>query len=166
MSTDTVNAGETLAGFARRHGFTRQRAHALKRRGLPLLEDGSVNSDEADQWLENNLNRERRQGTKAEPGSWRDEKDKADAQLKQLELRRREAELIERHAAEKAVYERAQLERHAWEGWTPAAASALAAELDVAEASAFSILDRLVREHLERLSEESLETLYDRRNRG
>ena len=160
MSTETVNAGETLASFARRHGFTRQRAHALKKRGLPLLEDGSVNSDEADQWLENNLDHHRREAQQqANNGSARERKEAADASLKELELRRRRGQLLERAAVERYVFELARGERDAWQTFAAHAAPQLASRLGVAEADAFEALDGLVREHLDQLSDVTLEDL-------
>ena len=162
MSTEAVNVGETLSAFARRHGFSRQRAHALKKRGLPVHADGSVNSDEADFWLEANLNQDRRPGRKATAGTWRDEKDRADALLKDLDLRRRQGDLIDRHEAAKAVQERAQAERHAWTTWAATAAAAIASELDVSEDTLFLALDAAVRDHLEQLANESLDVLHER----
>jgi len=159
MSTTHVNEGETLSAFARRHGFSRQRAHTLKKKGLPVLSDGSVNSDEADRWLEANINQDRRPGRKATSGTWKEEKERADALLRDLELRRRQGELIERADAERAAFERAQRERHAWQSWTATAAAWLASELGVPERDIFDRLDRLVRDHLDQLADEPMDNL-------
>lgn len=160
-STDTSTDSETLSAFARRHGFTRQRAHALKGRGLPILADGRVNPQEADAWLEQNLDRDRRPGRKAPAGSARDRKEAADAELKELELARRRGELVERAAVETAVFERARLERDGWLTWAAQAAPKLAAALGSHETETFTVLDRLVRERLQDLSDATLEGLGD-----
>lgn len=165
MSTTDVNAGETLAAFARRHGFTRQRAHKLKKRGLPVFDDGSVNSEEADRWLAENLDHGRReaqrQGSDGGGGNARERKEVADAKLKELRVAERNGELVRRVEVDRAVFERSRLERDGWLSWVAQAAPQLAADLDVDEQQAFASLDKLVRERLERLSETTLEVLRD-----
>ena len=75
-----------------------------------------------------------------------------EAQLRELELRKRSGELVDRAATERAIFERANIERDRWLGWIPRTASQLAVELDVDPTKLFGTLDRFVREHLVQLA--------------
>ena len=158
MSTAEVKGGETQKQFAERHGFTRQRAHQLVKKGLPTLENGRIDPEAADEWLEENLDHHRR-AQQQPPGAARERKEAADAALKELELRRRRSQLLERAAVERYVFELARGERDAWQTFAAHAAPQLASRLGVAEADAFEVLDGLVREHLDQLSDVTLEDL-------
>ena len=164
MSTNTSTEGETLTSFAARHGFTKQRAHVLKKRGLPLLESGRVNSADADTWIEKNVDKSRRHSPKADAGTSRDRKEAADAALKELELARRRGELVEAAAVDRAMFERARGDRDALLAWVASAAPALASELGTDAAATFSVLDRLIREHLERRADTPTEVNHDERD--
>ena len=161
MSIEASTEGESLTAFARRHGFTKQRAHALKKRGLPIFESGRVNSADADRWLLENLDHRKRRGNglKAEPGSAADRKLEADASIRELELAKRRGELVERAAVDRAVFELARRERDSWLSWAAQSAPDLAAALGVDETAVFTELDALVRRHLESLSQPVAEGL-------
>ena len=161
MSIEASTEGETLTAFAARHGFTKQRASNLKKRGLPVLASGRVNSADADRWLVENLDHRKRHGNglRAEPGSAKDRKDEADASIRELELAKRRGELVERAAVDKAVFELARRERDSWLSWAAQSAPDLAAALGADEVAVFTELDAMVRRHLESLSEPLAEGL-------
>jgi hypothetical protein len=67
------------------------------------------------------------------------------------ELRHSKArgDLVDRVAVERAIFERARLERDAWSSWVTRVTPELAADLRVDERTVFDALSRLVRRHLE-----------------
>src|SRR5258707_9032039 len=82
-----------------------------------------------------------------------------EAQLRELEFRKRSGELVDRAAAERAIFERANIERDRWLGWIPRAASQIAAEAEIDPTKLFGTLDRLVRDHLTQLAATPLKVL-------
>jgi len=161
-STTKDNRRVTRKELAEHYNISKPRVTQLVKRGLPVGDDNKIDLDEAERWMSKNLDRERRQGKPAEAGSWREAKEAMDAQLRELDLRRRQGELIDKTEAERAVMERAQAERRAWETWAATAAAHLASELDVSEDAMFRALDAAVRDHLAELSSESLDTFNER----
>lgn len=79
--------------------------------------------------------------------------------LLQIQRRKLEGELIERAAAQAAVYARAKAERDAHLAWLQRLTPVLAAELDVDPKLLFSRLDHHLREHLNDLSRLPLDVL-------
>ena len=80
------------------------------------------------------------------------------AELKHAQLR---GELVDRVEAERAIFERARLERDAWLSWVTRAAPELSVELRADERAVFIALDRLVRRNLEFLANTPLDVLSD-----
>src|SRR5262249_46953501 len=144
--------------FGRRIGVSRTRVSQLEKEGLPVREDGKVDFAKAKRWVEHNLDQHRREARKPNPSAMpstsetRGQKLAWEAQLRELEFRKRSGELVDRAATEEAIFERATAERDRWLGWIPRTASELAADLDVDPTKLFSTLDRLVRDHLTQLA--------------
>jgi len=155
------------AEFARRHGLSRGRVTQLAKQGLPVRGDGKIDPSAGDAWLADNLDSNKRKaGGGEDAGAQADKspraaKDAADAKLKELELARRQGQLIEREAARQAVFRRARVERDAWMSWVTRIAPALATELGVREDDLFAVLDREVRNHLETLADQPLDVIDD-----
>lgn len=87
----------------------------------------------------------------------REEKERERVRAMRLEYLRRSGRLVDREAAERAIFARARLERDAWLAFVSRSAPVLAAELGADERRAFQVLDRLVREQLDELATMALE---------
>lgn len=162
-------APDTLSkkGYAEHLGVTPGRVSQMIAAGLPMRPNGRIPVAEADDWYGANVDPNRAKATgKAgalPPDSPRAELERIKADRERLKLERETAALIDRKAAEKAIFERARAERDSWLSFVSRAAPDLAAELDADPARAFAALDRLVRDHLRDLSERPLgELTYDR----
>jgi hypothetical protein len=145
------------AEFGRRIGVSRPRVSQLAKDGLPVTADGKVDFAKAKRWVDRNLDQHRRFARKPDafPAPTTSETRSAklgwEAQLRELEFRKRSNELVDRAAAERAIFERANVERDRWLGWIPRAVSQIAAEAEI-DPKLFGTLDRLVRDHLTQLA--------------
>ena len=163
----------TKTGYARHVKLSPGRITQLLAKGLPTVA-GKINSDAADAWIEANIDHDRRERERerqassvaTEPAPVRGEmsearrqKMQADAGLAKLKLRERDGALISREVVERFVFERARAERDVWIGWIARTAPILARELEVNSQKAFAILDRIVREHLQEISQAKTEML-------
>jgi hypothetical protein len=83
-----------------------------------------------------------------------------EAQLRELEFRKRSGELVDRAATERTIFERAAAERDRWIGWVARATALIATEAEVDPTILFGILDRLVRDHLTELAATPLIKLH------
>lgn len=160
---------ETLSnkGYAEHLGVSPGRVSQLISAGLPIRPNGRIPVADADDWYRANVDPNRAKATgKAgtlPPDSPRADLERIKADRERLKLERETAALVDRKAAEKAIFERARAERDSWLSFVSRAAPELAAELDAEPARAFAALDRLVRDHLRDLSERPLDDLtYDR----
>ncbi len=166
---------ETLSkkAFAAHLGVTQARISQLIEAGLPVRPNGRIGVDEGVAWYTANVDPNRAKGSPparekgkpVPPDSPRAELERIKADRERLKLDRERADVIDRKAAEAAIFERARAERDSWLSFVSRAAPDLAAELDAEPAQCFATLDRLVREHLRDLSERPLEDLPNDRSR-
>ncbi|MEJ1161779.1 hypothetical protein [Prosthecomicrobium sp. N25] len=164
----------TKRDFGKRIGVSPTRMTQLVAEGLPIEPDGRVDPDKGERWVRENLDGHRRAAAK--PGAPADLGGTAsqvrmakmfrEAKLLDLELKRREGELISREEVERQVFGRARFERDAWTGWANRAAVAVSAETGSDPARTFAVLDRLVRDHLDELARTPLEYCCNENRRG
>ena len=169
----TTKTPETLSkkAFAAHLGVTQARISQLIDAGLPVRPNGRIGVEEGVAWYNANVDRNRAKGAPASgakgkevlPDSPRAELERIKADRELIKLERERGAMIDRKAAEAAIFERARAERDSWLSFVSRAAPELAAELDADTAQCFAVLDRLVRDHLRELSERPLEELiHDR----
>jgi len=141
------------AAFAEELGVAKSRVSQLVTMGLPLTNNGKVPRAEALEWYRANVDQNRRKAlTTRQLDTPRAKYDAIRAEREQLELDKARGDLINRKAAEKAVFERARAERDAHLSWVSRVSPALAVELDADPAKVFAAIDRLMRQHLEDLA--------------
>ena len=151
--------------FAKAAGIKQGRVSQLVADGLPVAEDGKIDEAAGKGWIAANIDPDRRRGggktkTPRRPDTGimesvsrlRGHKLVREAQLLDIELRRKNGELIDRGEAERVIFARARQERDAWLGFASRAAAVLAAEAGVDPGRAFQVLDRIIREHLAELA--------------
>ena len=152
--------------FGRRIGVTRTRVYQLVKEGLPVRKDGKVDFIKAKRWFDRHIDQHRREARK--PGvtgeapstsETRSQKLQWEAQLRELDFRKRSGELVDRAATERTIFERATAERDRWIGWVARATAQIATEADVDPTKLHGVLDRLVRDHLTELAATPLKVL-------
>lgn len=156
--------------FADAVGLSPTRVRQLLGEGLPQDMLGHIPLREGKAWIETNLDPARREARK--PGSTdhsavekssiaalRGEKLKQEIRLATLQADEKAGVLIDRRAAESAIFARGRMERDAWTGWISRTAPLLAAETGADHAKTFAALDRFVRQHLAELAAKSWEGL-------
>lgn len=154
------------AEFGRRIKVTRQRVYQLVKEGLPIRKDGKVDFVKAKRWVTKHLDHHRREARKPGVGGdapttseTRSQKLAWEAQLRELEFRKRSGELVDRAATERTIFERATAERDRWIGWVARATAQIATEAEVDPTKLHPLLDRLVRDHLTELAATPLDQL-------
>ena len=95
----------------------------------------------------------------------REEKERERIRMMKLDYERKSGALVDREAAERAIFARARLERDAWLSWVTRAAPEAASCLDADERAVFLVLDRLVRRHLDELARTPMDVLSDGRGK-
>ncbi|MEM6440055.1 MAG: hypothetical protein AAF763_10235 [Pseudomonadota bacterium] len=150
------------SAFADELGLTKARVSQLIDKGLPVRADGRLDRAAAFAWYRENVSPSRRKAL-MEPGHVdpRHELVRIRAEAAQLELDRAKGALIDRAAAEKAIFERARIERDAHLAFFSRAAPQIAAESGADPARLFAAFDRLMREHLAHLAATPMEGLRD-----
>jgi len=148
------------AEFGRRINVSRQRIYQLVKEGLPVTTDNKIDFAKAKRWVSKHLDQHRREARK--PGvtgdapttasEARSQKLEWEAQLRELEFRKRSGELVDRAATERTIFERATAERDRWIGWVARATAQIATEAEVDPTKLHSVLDRLVRDQLMQLA--------------
>ncbi|KZK75384.1 hypothetical protein PsW64_05288 [Pseudovibrio sp. W64] len=150
----------TKAQFADILGMSRGRVSQLIKEGLPTLGNGRIDIKLGKAWYVANTSAAKRKSlVDAPPLTPKGELERIKAELAKLELERELGNIIDKHAAQKAIFERARGERDAWMGWASRAASTLSAELGSDPRETYAILDRIVRDHLADLAETPLKDL-------
>lgn len=158
----------TKAEFAARVDLTRGRISQLIGQGLPVRSDGRIEVEAGLQWMEDNLNTDRRNkgGTQASAGAPTLAEAKRlheilKVQRARLSLDKERGDLVSRAEVKSAVFARARRERDAHMAWVARTAPLLAAELGGDPARTFTALDRFMREHLLDLARTPLGVLSD-----
>ncbi len=161
---------ETKAEFAERVGLTRGRISQLIAEGLPVRADDRIDVEAALAWMENNLDPAKRNkgGTTAPASSGA--LTMADArrlymvtqvQRARLAYDKERGKLIDADDAQRTVFARAKAERDAHIAWVQRSAPIMAGELGLETGPVFTLLDRLMREHLEHLASTPLGGLFN-----
>lgn len=145
----------TKAEFARQIGVSRARVSQLVGQGLPVLHSGKVPVRQAHDWVATNIKR-RQKPESALPESDRARLDRIKADQAELELERTRGTLLDRAAAEGAIFERAKAERDAHLAWVSRIATPIAAQTGADPAALFAALDAAMRDHLAELAEKDL----------
>lgn len=163
---DDIDQGQPLVEvnksyFANYIGVHKSRVSQLIEKGLPVQPNGKINIANAEAWCDHNLDPARRKAFRdgQAPRTPRVELDKIKAERARLDLNQAKGKLVDRGKIEKHIFERAQAERDAWIGWTQRASVEIAAQTGADPSAAFSVLDRLVREHLVNMASRSLEEI-------
>ncbi|MFN3348889.1 hypothetical protein [Pseudorhodoplanes sp.] len=158
----------TKAEFAARVGLTRGRISQLIAQGLPVRPDGRIEVEAGLQWMEDNLDADRRNkgGTQASAAAPTLAEAKRlheilKVQRARLALDKERGDMVSRAEVKSAVFARARRERDAHMAWVARTAPQLAAELGADPARTFASLDRLMREHLLDLARTPLQVLAD-----
>ena len=160
IETGTPPPVVSKAAFAEELGVAKSRISQLVSMGLPLTNNGKVPRAEALEWYRANIDPNRRKAmTTRQLETPKAKLDAIRAEREQLELDKARRGLVDRKAAEKAVFERARAERDAHLSWASRAAPILAAELDADPTATYAALDRLIRQHLEDLAKTPWEGL-------
>jgi len=159
---------ETKTAFADRVGLTKARISQLVADGLPVRPDGKIDVEIGLAWIENNLDPARRYKG-GSPNTTNRSATLAEAkrvheivkiQRAKLAFEREQGKLIDADRAEQTVFARAKAERDAHIAWVQRSAPIMASELGVETGPVFTVLDRLMREHLEQLSSTPLGGLF------
>ncbi len=164
-----LNTIEAKTAFAARVGLTKGRISQLIAEGLPVRHDGKIDVDAGLAWIEDNLDPARRNkggsptgtGKSATLAEARRLHEIVKVQRAKLAFEREKGLLIDAEAAERTVFARAKAERDAHIAWVQRSAPIMAAELGIQTGPVFTVLDRLMREHLEHLAETPLRDLFD-----
>jgi len=154
----------TKTAFAKIAGLTKGRISQLIEMGMPIRNDGKVDVNLGLAWIENNLDEARRNKGGTTPmtsrGSTMAEARRLHeifkVQRAKLAFEKEQGKLIDVADAERTVFARAKAERDAHIAWVQRSAPLMAAELGVETGTVFTVLDRLMREHLEHLAETPL----------
>jgi hypothetical protein len=155
--TETVSKKK----FGELIGVGPSRVSQMLEEGLPQESDGRISIAKGTAWVKNNLDGFRRLAkaglgdTAGTASQLRAAKMYREARLLDLELKQREGDLVPRSKVEDILFGRARFERDAWIGWSQRAATELASVVAADPNTIFSVIDRLVREHLQDLSSTS-----------
>lgn len=153
----------TKSAFAASIGVSKSRVSQLVAQGLPVTPQGLIDPAEASEWIERNVDPNRRRGrTVPATGTLSSVKAETEAEkLKHLRLDydRKAGNLVDRAAAESAIFARARMERDAHLSWVVRVAPTIAAELGLDADKVFRLLDREMRRHLEEVADTPLEVL-------
>jgi hypothetical protein len=141
----------TKAAFARHVGLTTGRISHLLKKGLPVRADGKLDPVKAKAWMAANLDPQRRAAAGQDApniAEARSAKLTAEAAIADLKARRTRGELVERAQIELFLKTRAIFERDAWLSLASSKAGELAAACGCDVATAYAVLDKIVREQL------------------
>jgi hypothetical protein len=160
-ASEAAPAALTQAAFARRIGVTRGRVAQLVKEGLPRDEAGRIPIEAGKAWIAANVRPRIAAVAPAGEGdarlAARTDRERSEAELARLKVEERAGKLVSREEVRAAAFERARFERDAHLGFAARLAATLAAELGVDQGRAFAVLDREMREHLQRLADTALE---------
>jgi hypothetical protein len=165
---EQIPAAVSKGYFAELIGITPGRVSQLVGQGLPVRLDGKIDVKEGRQWFEANVNRRTATApTTPEPprvselAEARLVRERAQGELLQQKAAKEAGRLVDRTTVERAAFERARAERDAHIAFAARIAPRIAVELGVDTRTLFAVLDREMREHLNRLSDTPLTGLLD-----
>ncbi len=168
----------TFKAFAAVVGLSRGRVSQLVREGLPLDAERKIDPEAGRAWIAANIDPDRRRGGGRTKGAKRAKAAPSvtpltpdndlgsgatvarlrghvlarQALMLDLDLKRATGEAVDRATVQKAVFDRARLERDSWLSFASRASAVLATEAGVDPGRSFPILDRIVRQHLAELA--------------
>jgi DNA-binding transcriptional regulator YdaS (Cro superfamily) len=146
------------SAFAALLGVTPARVSQMVAMGMPMRAvDGLIPVEEARAWYAANVRHRASPDEAGARSQARAERDVHEAELARLKVEERTGRLIAKDDVRAAAFERARMERDAHIGFAARVSAVLAGELGCDAARAFAILDREMREHLERLADTPLE---------
>jgi hypothetical protein len=145
--------------FAAILGVAPSRVTQLIAAGLPVEAGGRINQVEGRRWYEQNISINRRKARPDGHTSPSGELQRIRAELASIDLERAKGNLIDRRAAEDAIFTRARSERDAHLAWAARVAPAIAQRIGSDPSKLFLELDRELRAHLAKLAETPLQDL-------
>lgn len=155
---DPATATVSKKGFAEMVGVSKSRVSQLITAGLPVEPGGRIHVARGRDWIERNVDPNRRRipaASPAAPGGFaggflspRAERDSAEAEIARLKAHRMAERHLDRRATLRVIEARAKAERDALIRWVNRAAPAIAAATGADLATVTGILDREVRDHL------------------
>lgn len=148
------------SAFAQEIGVSKPRVSQLVKEGLPVTANGKIDRAVALAWYQKNIEPNRRKAfADKSSGDAKSQLDHIKIERERLALSKERGELIDRRAAQKAVFERARAERDAWLSWSSRMSAQLATELGTDPATLYAVLDREVRAQIAELADKSVENL-------
>lgn len=155
---DPATATVSKKGFAEMAGVSKSRVSQLVAAGLPVEPNGRIHVARGREWIERNVDPNRRRpfvgssGSASSPAggflSPRAERDSAEAEIARLKAHRMAERHLDRPATLRVIEARAKAERDALIGWVNRAAPAISAGTGADLSAVTAILDREVRDHL------------------
>ena len=140
--------------FAEILGISKGRVSQLIKDGLPVEGNGRIDVEAGKAWYDQNCSPSRRKAlTDSQPTSSKAELEAIKVERAKLDLERERGNSINRFTAERVIFERARTERDAWIGWASRASVQIASELQTDPGDTFSLLDKMVRDHLADLAD-------------
>lgn len=158
-ATIRVPSGGTVTKkqFAGILGVSPGRISQMIKQGLPVEANGKIDVARGRMWYADNID------GRAQPAgdlfqasmSAREERDFQEARIRRMKADQLAEVLVDKAEMERVIFGRARADRDAWLAWPVDAAATIAAELHIDEAGLVPVLKRLVRDHLDELSERS-----------
>lgn len=151
----------TKSAFAGHIGVSKGRVSQMIHDGLPVLSNGRVPVEAATEWYHANVRHSAQTAKKAagDLSQVKREREEAHRDLLRLQVEEKSGRLIDRRAAEAAIFERARAERDAHLSWCSRIAPLIATETGCNLATLFAALDREMRLHLDDLAATPIEDL-------
>lgn len=163
LDLGNIPAPKTLSkkAFAEEIGVSAGRVSQMVGLGLPVEPNGRIDTAKGKAWYAANIDDNRRRGHNPHGlddfSSPKQERASAEAKMASLKLAQLQGSLIDRNEVERAIFGRARMERDIWIDFPSRASPQIAAALRIDEAALRRILENLVREQLDAISEVSLD---------
>ena len=162
QSLPEITAAEmTKSAFAAHLGVSKGRISQMIRDGLPVLDNGRVPVDAASAWYAANVRHTAQSAKKSDDdlAQVKRQREEAHRDLLRLQVEEKSGRLIDRRAAEAAIFERARSERDSHLAWISRISPQVATETGCDLATLFAALDREMRAHLQDLAATPIEDL-------
>jgi hypothetical protein len=152
-------AQTSKSGFAGILGISPARISQLIAAGLPVEPSGKIDIAKGRAWYEANVDADRRKARPVGHLSASDELKRIKIEQAKLDLERARGAVIDRQAAEDAIFTRARAERDAHLAWAARIAPVIAQRIGIDPGRMFTELDRELRAHLAKLAETPMQEL-------